>query len=160
MLLLVLLLLKKGYNDPLCHAPNVHHYNMKSGMGVQSAMQYQRIATGGRCTFSIPCPTSQSFTDAFINFFVCPMLIQFVSDSKEKYWLPRWSHWNSTCPIELLILGGFQYLGRGWTFDDLEESTTISTEVQQNYFHEFIAIGANVLYPMNVLTPLRYPYCH
>ncbi len=58
------------------------------------------------------------------------------------------------CPIELLIHGGFWYLGWGWTFDDLEESTTISAEVHKNYFHEFIAIGVNVLYPLHVLTPL------
>jgi hypothetical protein len=25
-------------------------------------------------------------------------------------------------PIELLLLGSLRYLGRGWTFDDLEES--------------------------------------
>ena len=41
------------------------------------------------------------------------MFIQFVSDAKENNWFPRWSHWNSTCQIELLILGGFRYLGRG-----------------------------------------------
>jgi hypothetical protein len=29
-------------------------------------------------------------------------------------------------PIELLLLGSLRYLGRGWTFDDLEESTFIS----------------------------------
>ncbi len=68
----MVLLLKTGYDDHSCHAPNAHHY-MKSGMGVQSAMQYQRIATGGRCTLSIPGSISQSFTDASGNVFVCPM---------------------------------------------------------------------------------------
>jgi hypothetical protein len=37
------------------------------------------------------------------------MFIQFVSDAKENNWFPRWSRWNSTCPIELLILGGFTW---------------------------------------------------
>jgi hypothetical protein len=85
--------------------------------------------------------------------------IQFVSDTKENNWFPRWSHWNNTCPIELLILGGFQYLGQGWTFDDLEESTIISAKVHRNYFHEFIAVAANVLYLMHVLTPLTNEDC-
>lgn len=29
-------------------------------------------------------------------------------------------------PIELLLLGSLRYLGRGWTFDDIEELTAIS----------------------------------
>ena len=32
-------------------------------------------------------------------------------------------------PLELLILSALRYLGRGWTFDDLEESTAVSAEV-------------------------------
>ena len=35
-------------------------------------------------------------------------------------------------PIELLILASLRYLGRGWTFDDLSESTAISEEVIRN----------------------------
>jgi len=87
------------------------------------------------------------------------MFIQFVSDAKENNWFPRWSCWNNTCPIELPSLGGFQYLGRGWTFDDLEESTTISAKVRHNHVHEFIALGANVLYPMHILTPWTNEDC-
>ena len=32
-------------------------------------------------------------------------------------------------PVELLILGLLCYLGRGWTFDDCEESTAIDSDV-------------------------------
>jgi hypothetical protein len=79
--------------------------------------------------------------------------IQFVSDSKQNNWFPHWSKCNSKAPIELLILGGFQYLGQGWTFDDLEESTMISGEVHCNYFHALIQVGANILYPLYIVVP-------
>jgi hypothetical protein len=85
--------------------------------------------------------------------------VQFVSDAKDNNWFPRWKKRNSTSPIELLILGGFRYLGRGWTFDDLEENTLISCEVHRNYFHEFIVVGANVLYPLYVVTPATGEEC-
>jgi hypothetical protein len=85
--------------------------------------------------------------------------IQFVSDAKEKEWFPFWNKHNSTSPVELLILGGFRYLGRGWTFDDLEESTLISAEVHHIVFHEFIVVGANILYPLFVLTPTTAEEC-
>jgi hypothetical protein len=32
-------------------------------------------------------------------------------------------------PLEILILGVLQYLGRGWTFDDLWENTGVHAEV-------------------------------
>ena len=38
---------------------------------------------------------------------------------------------NKTSPIELLLLGTLRYLGRGWTFDDIEEATAISLEVHR-----------------------------
>ena len=34
-------------------------------------------------------------------------------------------------PVELLLLGSLRYLGRGWTFDDLEESTFMTREVHR-----------------------------
>ena len=37
-------------------------------------------------------------------------------------------------PIELLVLGSLRYLGRGWTFDDLEESTFIARDVHRAFF--------------------------
>jgi hypothetical protein len=60
---------------------------------------------------------------------------------------------NSTSPIGLLTLGGFWYLGRGWTFDFLEENTLISCKVHCNHFHEYIPLGANILYPLYVVSP-------
>jgi hypothetical protein len=44
-------------------------------------------------------------------------------------------------PIELLVLGSLRYLGRGWTFDDLEENTGIGEETFRRFFHKFIDFG-------------------
>ena len=42
-------------------------------------------------------------------------------------------------PLELLVLGSLRYLGRGWTFDDLEEATGISEESHRVFFRRFIS---------------------
>jgi hypothetical protein len=52
-----------------------------------------------------------------------------------------------------LLLGTLRYLGRGWTFDDLEESTYISRDVHRCFFHKFCAKGAKVLSLMYVKVP-------
>ena len=41
-------------------------------------------------------------------------------------------------PIELMVLGAMRYLGRGLTFDDLEEYTAVSEEPHRQFFHRFI----------------------
>ena len=56
-------------------------------------------------------------------------------------------------PIELLLLGTLRYLGRGWTFDDIEEATAISEDVHRVFFHRFIAWGSTVLYTKYVRSP-------
>ena len=53
----------------------------------------------------------------------------------------------------MLVLGSLQYLGRGWTFDDVEENTAISKEVHRTFFHRFVEFGSTVLYDKYVLTP-------
>jgi hypothetical protein len=50
-------------------------------------------------------------------------------------------------PIELLLLSALRYLGRGLTFDDLEEYTAISEETHRQFFHKFIHYGRTILYP-------------
>jgi len=42
---------------------------------------------------------------------------------------------NPCAPIPLLLLASLRYLGRAWTFDDLNESTAISEEVIRCFFH-------------------------
>ena len=56
-------------------------------------------------------------------------------------------------PLELLYLGAFRYLGRGWTFDDIAESTNISREVHRGFFHQFITIGSTMYYDRWVRLP-------
>ncbi|MGK3733523.1 MAG: hypothetical protein ACI8RD_002724 [Bacillariaceae sp.] len=46
----------------------------------------------------------------------------------------RWAKGSKDCynepasPLSLLLLGALRYLGRGWTFDDIEEATAINKE--------------------------------
>jgi hypothetical protein len=56
-------------------------------------------------------------------------------------------------PLELLLLGTLRYLGRGWTFDDIEESTKVSRDVHRCFFHAFTTFGAKFLYPRYVCMP-------
>lgn len=50
-------------------------------------------------------------------------------------------------------------MGHGLTLDNLEECTIISAEVLQSYFHSFIAVGANILYPLYVVPPATVDEC-
>ena len=81
----------------------------------------------------------------------------------------RWDENNSIRskrkrkPIGLLLLGALRYLGRGWTFDDLEECTGISQETHRVLFHIFVKFGRDVLYlkytkyPKTVKKPILIP---
>ena len=59
--------------------------------------------------------------------------------------------------MELLLLGSLRYLGRGWTFDDCEESTAIDQDVHRIFFRVFLQFGSTVLYRKWVLTPVNLP---
>jgi hypothetical protein len=54
----------------------------------------------------------------------------------------RWSGYDAVgkmaLPISLLLLGCFRYIGHGWTFDDLDESTCIHEETHRHFYHVFI----------------------
>ena len=57
-------------------------------------------------------------------------------------------------PIKLLLLGSLGYLGRGWTFDNVQESTYINTrDVNHNFFLKFTEFGVTCLYPTYVMLP-------
>ncbi len=49
------------------------------------------------------------------------------------------------------------YLGRGWTFDDINEQTAISKEFYHTFLRAFINFGSTSLYSRFVLTPLYLP---
>ena len=61
--------------------------------------------------------------------------------------------WNGSLPLSLLLLGALRYLGRGWTFDDIEEATAINAETVRQFFHQFIEYGSTDLYDKHVVTP-------
>jgi hypothetical protein len=69
---------------------------------------------------------------------------------------------DEASPIELLVLGSLRYLGRGWTFDDLEEATAIGKETHRQFFHAFITMGSTVLFDQYVVAPStpEDAYCH
>lgn len=92
--------------------------------------------------------------------FRCPrsFFINLVNRARTENWFPeRFEKPDCTGkgghPLELLILGSLRYLGRGWTFDDLEESTGISAEVHRVFFHKFIEVGATILFDQYVKFP-------
>jgi Plant transposon protein len=68
-------------------------------------------------------------------------------------WLNSDAFGKKSSPIEILLLSCLRYLGRGWTFDDLEESTSIGEETQRQFFHVFIYWGSTSLYNKYVIYP-------
>jgi Plant transposon protein len=79
---------------------------------------------------------------------------------------PLFKRWQSSdaagklsSPVELCLLGTLRYLGRGWTFDDVEESTSISEETFRRFFHCFIKWGASSLYDEFVCYPKTSNEC-
>jgi hypothetical protein len=78
-------------------------------------------------------------------------LLAMMKDEKHGDFFERWQEDRpdkqfrkiKASPIELLLLGTLRYLGRGWTFDDLEESTFITREVHRVFFHKFIEFGVS-----------------
>ncbi len=56
-------------------------------------------------------------------------------------------------PLEILVLGSLRYLGRGWTFDDLEEATGVHEETHRRFFHNFVSQCRHRLYKEFVRQP-------
>ena len=70
-------------------------------------------------------------------------------------WCGSKSNNKKVSPVELLVLGSLCYLGNGWTFGDIEESTVIDKEVHRRFFHVFIQFGSSELYQKWVMTPVN-----
>mmetsp|Transcript_9996 Transcript_9996/g.20675 ORF Transcript_9996/g.20675 Transcript_9996/m.20675 type:complete len:554 (-) Transcript_9996:27-1688(-) len=82
-----------------------------------------------------------------------------IEEAKESVLFSRWSNRKDACgvpgsPIELMLLGSLRYIGRGWTFDDIEEATAIHEETHRQFFHVFIAWGSTSLFNRFVSPPL------
>lgn len=61
-----------------------------------------------------------------------------------------------SAPLPLLVLTALRYLGRGLTFDDLEEGTWCNADVIRVFFHKFVKYGSTVLYNKYVRSPLTH----
>lgn len=70
--------------------------------------------------------------------------VAFIRDAREHKWFPKAEQKDAVgrdgTPLELLVLGALRYLGRGWTFDDIEESTGVSEEVHRRFFYDFVKV--------------------
>ena len=77
------------------------------------------------------------------------------SDRYFKRWFDsaRDATGERAAPLEILVLGALRYLGRGWTFDDLYESTGVLAEVHRQFFHVFIAYASDILFTKFVVMP-------
>ena len=53
----------------------------------------------------------------------------------------------------LLLLGSLHYIGRSWTFDDVEDNAAISEEVHCVFFHKFIDYYSTTLFNKYGIAP-------
>jgi hypothetical protein len=83
------------------------------------------------------------------------LLHQIISDTRFERWCGHKCNGKKSSPTELLLLGSLRYLGRGWTFNNIEEQTVILVDVHCNFFHKFIEFGSTTLYSLHVLTPVN-----
>lgn len=58
--------------------------------------------------------------------------------------------------LALLVLTALRYLGRGLTFDYLEEGTWCNADVIRVFFHKFVKYGSTVLYNKYVHSPVTH----
>ena len=65
-----------------------------------------------------------------------------VNEARDDNWFPNREKPTALLKegicLDILMLGSLRVLGRGWTFDDLEEATGVCEEVHRSFFHEFV----------------------
>ena len=83
------------------------------------------------------------------------LFLQLADDLSKHELFSRWNNpdctGSSPSNLKLLLLGSLRYLGRSWTFDDLEEANGISREVNRIFFIAFIEYGSTVMYKRYVI---------
>ena len=85
--------------------------------------------------------------------------LEFVEKCKNSHHFNQWRqgvhkyNHRENFPIALLLLTALRYLGRGWTFDDLQENTGIGIETIWTFFLRFIEFGSTTLYNKYVVSP-------
>ena len=92
-------------------------------------------------------------------------LVAIVRSVDSTKYFSRWTIRKHKCtkeqsPVELLVLGALRYLGRGWTFDDLEEATGIGEETHRVFFHKFLTFGSDILFRQFVPFPTSTDDAH
>ena len=109
-----------------------------------------------------PLLEDDRFVKKFRNRFRLPydQYKELVDGCKQSNLFRRWLSCDAmgrqSTPIELLVLGALRYLGRGWTFDDIEESTAVSREVHRVFFQQFTEFGSTSLYDKYVIYPTNF----
>ena len=81
------------------------------------------------------------------------MIEELKQNSHFLRWMKKDCIGNDPSDIRLLLLGTLRYMGRGLTFDDIEEYSFISAEVHRNFFEAFLEYGSSVLYKKYVIDP-------
>ena len=80
-----------------------------------------------------------------------------VAEARNDDWFPSYEKCNALgqpgIPLDILILGALRYLGKGWTFDDLFESTGVSEEIHRKFLKNFTVACITYLYPKWVKRP-------
>ena len=109
-----------------------------------------------------PSPEREKWSRLFRLRFRMPYnsFLDLVNQCMESTYFCRWTN-NSinpynkqpVLPLGLLVLSALRYLGRGWTFDDLQEATAISTETLRIFLHIFMEFGSSTLYNKYVVNP-------
>ena len=102
-------------------------------------------------------PNTKRLLKRFRNRFRVPYpeFLELVQEISEHELFSRWS--NNDCTgdphsdIRLLVLGSLRHAGRACTFDDIEEFSFISRDVQRVFFAQFIEYGSTVLYQRYVV---------
>ena len=77
-----------------------------------------------------------------------PSYKDLLNQIKLDNWFERWCGFKinttKTSPVELLFLGLLHYLGRGWTFVDIEEQTAILISVHCKIFIPSLTLGVQL----------------
>lgn len=83
---------------------------------------------------------------------------ELVARMRSEKWFPHAEKPNACgikgIDLEILVLGSLRYLGRGWTFDDLEESTGVDEDTHRKFFHDFVKQCAERLSPEWIKMPM------
>ena len=114
-----------------------------------------------KACFESPDLTNPNFHKKFRKRFRMPYhcFISILEEISNHHLFPRWNTKNrirrkrERSPLALLIMGTLRCLGRGWTFDDLEESAGMSSEVHRIFFRKHNKFERHVLFERCVKHP-------